>query len=322
MPTPRKISQTRTKTEATMPEGDTLVRVARTLHRALSGQVVRRFDAAYTPLLRIDEEAPIRGRTVLRVEARGKWCLLWLGAREAPEPSTATRWDGPLILCTHLLMNGMWHIYRADREDPWQRPARDMRVLVATDRFIAVGFRVPIAELVTPDELCRHREISRLGPDLLAESFDEAEALRRLRARGECEIGPALIDQSAVAGLGNVYKSEVCFLIGVDPHTRVSVLSDASLKKALSLGRQLLGENSALGEVVTYTGMRRTTRAMAPSQRLWVYGRAGKPCRRCATPIRESRQGAGARVTFYCPRCQKNSEAITPDDRPESPRLA
>lgn len=297
-----------------MPEGDTLYRVARTLHRALAGQVVRRFDSAYAPLLRIDEESPICGRTVQKVEARGKWCLLWLGPRISDGVQPPNRFDDVLVLCTHLRMNGMWHIYRPD--EPWQRSARDMRVLIATDTFVAVGFRVPVAQLLTAAELAHHRELGRLGPDLLSPAFDEAEALRRLRARDDAQLGQALLDQSAAAGLGNVYKSEVCFLIGVHPFTRVADVTDDVLRKALLVGRRLLGENLHAGvtaapadAIVTFTGLRRTTGAMSPSNRLWVYGRGDQPCRRCGTPIVELRQGEAARVTFFCPRCQAEPAA-------------
>lgn len=283
-----------------MPEGDTLFRVARTLGRALQAQVVRRFESAYAKLLRTDEEAPIAGRVVERVEARGKWCLIRFG----PRPDGGGRpQDGALILCTHLRMNGMWHLYRTGER--WQRPASDLRVLIATDVFVAVGFRVPVAELLTEAELTRHPDLSRLGPDLLGEAFDEEEALRRLRARADQELAQALLDQSAVAGLGNVYKSEICFLIGVNPFTRVGAVPDEVLRRMLQLSRRLLRENVLAPEqVVTRAGMRRTTGAMDPRSRLWVYGRGGSPCRRCGAEIRELRQGLDARVTFYCPRCQ------------------
>lgn len=304
-----------------MPEGDTLYRVGRTLQKALAGQVVRRFDSAYTLLLRIDEEAPLVGRTVLRVETRGKWCLIWLGPRTdglasgsaggLEASARSQRWNGTLVLCTHLRMNGMWHIYRAgptpDRDEPWQRPVRDMRVLLATDTFVAVGFRVPVAELLTVEELERHPDLGRLGPDLLAEPFDEAEALRRLRSRESSELGQVLLDQSAVAGLGNVYKSEVCFLAGLSPFILVRELPDDTLRKVLLISRRLMRENvysAGEREVVTFTGLRRTTSAMDPRSRLWVYGRGGRPCRRCGALICETRQGLASRVTFHCPRCQ------------------
>lgn len=308
-----------------MPEGDTLFRVARTLNKVLANQVVRRFDSAYAPLLRIDEEAPLVGRTVQRVEARGKWCLIWIGPRPDAATATATgeppaapptsvrRWDATLILCTHLRMNGMWHVYRAgptpDRDEKWQRPARDMRVMLATDSFVTVGFRVPVAELLTVAELDRSPELGRLGPDLLAPEFAEAEALRRLRARGDYELGEALLDQSAMAGLGNVYKSEVCFLAALNPFSLVRTVADESLHQVLTISKRLLRENvhnagpDGAG-VVTFTGLRRTTSAMSPGDRLWVYGRGGEPCRRCGTAIHEARQGPNARVTFHCPHCQ------------------
>jgi endonuclease-8 len=302
-----------------MPEGDTLFRVARTLHKVLENQVVRRFDSAYAPLLRIDEEAPVVGRTVQRVEARGKWCLIWLGPRPSVPPTSARRWDGTLILCTHLRMNGMWHVYRAgptpDRDEKWQRPAHDMRVLLATDTFVTVGFRVPVAELLTVDELERYPDIGRLGPDLLSPQFDDAEALRRLRARSDHELGEALLDQSALAGLGSVYKSEVCFLSGQNPFSPVRTVSDETLLKVLTISKRLMRDNVHTASpggagVVTFTGLRRTTSAMSPGERLWVYGRAGQPCRRCATPIQEARQGPNARVTFHCPQCQPVARTI------------
>jgi endonuclease-8 len=288
-----------------MPEGDTLFRVARTLGRALLGQVVRRFESAYAKLLHVDEEAPLVGRTVERVEARGKWCLIRFG----PRPGGGDRpRDGALILCTHLRMNGMWHLYRTGER--WQRSASDLRVLLATDAFVAVGFRVPVAELLTEEELARHPDLSRLGPDLLSESFDEEEAMRRLRARGDQELAQALLDQSAVAGLGNVYKSELCFLVGMNPLMKVGAVPDEVLRRILHLSRRLLRENVLAPEqVVTRAGMRRTTGAMDPRSRLWVYGRGGQPCRRCGAEIRELRQGLDARVTFFCPRCQPLSES-------------
>jgi endonuclease-8 len=190
----------------------------------------------------------------------------------------------------------MWHLYRTGER--WQRPASDLRVLIATDVFVAVGFRVPVAELLTEEELARHEE----------------EALRRLRARADQELAQALLDQSAVAGLGNVYKSEICFLIGVNPFTRVGAVPDEVLRRMLQLSRRLLRENVLAPEqVVTRAGMRRTTGAMDPRSRLWVYGRGGGPCRRCGAEIRELRQGLDARVTFYCPRCQPLADSGSGD---------
>src|SRR4051794_20300099 len=167
-----------------MPEGDTLFRAARPLHRALAGKVVTRFDSAYAHVTAAAVDHPVVGRTVESVSAAGKHLLI--------------RFSGDLVLRTHLRMSGSWHIYRpAER---WQAPAREMRVLVATSDFVAVGFSVPVAELASASAV--ERELRRLGPDLLGETFDEDEALRRLRARPERELGEALLDQSVVAGAG------------------------------------------------------------------------------------------------------------------------
>jgi endonuclease-8 len=257
---------------------------------------VTRFDTAYAHLGRVDVDRPIAGRTVEAVRAAGKHLLVCF--------------SGGLTLRTHLRMNGSWHIYRPGER--WQRPARDMRVLVETADFVAVGFNVPEAELLDDAALARHEGLRALGPDLLAEAFDEAEALRRLRARPDAEIANALLDQRAMAGLGNVYKSEILFLCGIDPTTTVGALSDDRLGKIVATAAKLIranvGESKGAG-IVTYGGMRRTTGRANPADRLWVYGRGGDPCRRCRTPIAYRKQGPDARGTYYCPRCQAPARA-------------
>src|SRR5258705_9615306 len=135
-----------------MPEGDTIFRAARTLHRALAGKVVTRFESVYPAVTRVADDRPIVGRRIEAVVARGKHLLI--------------AFSDDLTLHTHMRMNGSWHIYRAGER--WQRPARDMRVVVGTADFVAVGFNVPIAALLTPQELARHRELRALGPDLLS----------------------------------------------------------------------------------------------------------------------------------------------------------
>ena len=136
-----------------------------------------------------------------------------------------------------------------------------------------------------------------------------------LRADGDRQLGDALLDQRLVAGLGNVYKSELCFMTGLHPLLPIGAVPEETLRKVLELGRRLLRANayapSPAAEAVTFTGLRRTTAAMDPRRRLWVYGRAGLPCRRCGSPIGEKRQGLGARVTFFCPTCQPLKEATT-----------
>ena len=179
-----------------MPEGDTIFRAARTLHRALAGSPVVRFESAFPALNRIDDDRPLAGRTIESVTARGKHLLM--------------AFSGDLVLRTHMKMHGSWHIYRPGER--WQRPARDMRIVVETARFVAVGFNVPVAEFLTGRELSRHRQLGALGPDLLAPSgssgqagpsFDGAEVLRRIRTQGTAPIGEVLLNQRLVAGIGS-----------------------------------------------------------------------------------------------------------------------
>ncbi|HEX6323310.1 MAG TPA: DNA-formamidopyrimidine glycosylase family protein [Vicinamibacterales bacterium] len=274
-----------------MPEGDTIFRTARTLHRALAGKTVTRFTSDYPSLTRVDEDAPIAGRAITGVEARGKHMLLML--------------SGGLTLRTHMRMHGSWHIYRPG--EPWQLPRRDARIVIETEDFVAVAFNVPIAEFLDERQKIRQEDLRRLGPDLLGETFDEDEALRRLQARGAEAVAEALLNQRVVAGIGNVYKSETLFLERVHPETPARDVGEDTLRALLRTARRLLKANvaDATSEIVTYRGLRRTTGRTNPEARLWVYGRSGRPCRRCATPIAYRKTGPDARGTYWCPSCQK-----------------
>ncbi|MBA3914193.1 MAG: Fpg/Nei family DNA glycosylase [Acidobacteriales bacterium] len=274
-----------------MPEGDTIYRAARTLQRALGGQVVTRFETVLPQLARINVDSPILGRTVEEVTASGKWLQI--------------HFSGGLSLLTHMLMNGSWHIYRPG--EPWQRRRDEMRVLVATEKMVAVGFRIPIAEFHTEDSLSRRDGYNRLGPQVLAPEFDEHAARESLRSRPELEVAVALLNQSVLAGLGNVFKSEVCFAARVNPFRLVASLSENELSQLVSYSRRFMLANvtdTSNDHPITYTGFRRTTGRADSSERLWVYKRAGQPCRRCREPIEMQKQGVDARVTFWCPRCQ------------------
>lgn len=272
-----------------MPEGDTIFRAARTLHAALAGKTVTRFTSDYPALTRIDEDAPLAGRTVARVHARGKHLLMEFS-------------DG-LTLRTHMRMHGSWHIYRPG--EAWQLPRRDARIVIETADFVAVGFNVPIAEFLDDRQRARQEDLRLIGPDLLGDTFDEQEALRRLRGRGAQPIEQALLNQRVVAGIGNVYKSEVLFLERVHPDTPVSAISDDTLLAILRTARKLLKVNvaDATSEIVTYRGLRRTTGRTDPAERLWVYGRGGQPCRRCGARIAYKKTGPDARGTYWCPAC-------------------
>jgi endonuclease-8 len=280
-----------------MPEGDTVFRAAQTLHRALAGQSVTRFDSVYPKLTRIAEDHPIVGRTVETVSARGKHLLM--------------AFSGDLVLHTHMRMNGSWHLYRPGVQ--WQRPARDMRVLVATAGIIAVGFNVPIAELLSGRDVARHPALHSLGPDLLSAAFDAAEVLRRMRARTGDAIADVLLDQRVVAGIGNVFKSEILFLAGLDPFTRVAALSDADLERLIGISRDQLATNVLdRSKTLSLAIGRRTTRSMDPNAKLWVYSRGGKPCRRCGATIQMKKTGIDARLTYWCPICQATTLACPP----------
>ena len=263
-----------------MPEGDTIFRAAHTLNRALAGQVVTRFETQLPKLARIDEDAPLAGRTVERVESAGKWMRMYF--------------SGDLILVTHMLMSGSWHIYRAGER--WRRPHVQMRAAIHTDAWVAVAFQVPIAEFHTAASLARHRSVTHLGPDVLAEDFDPAAVAAHLRSRPDLEVGVALLTQSLVAGLGNVFKSEVCFAARVHPFRMVATLSIAELGALVSRAREFM--TASVG------GVRRTTGLSNPEARLWVYDRRGEPCRVCGAAILAQKQGMDARITFWCPECQ------------------
>jgi endonuclease-8 len=274
-----------------MPEGDTIFRSARALNLALQGKQVTRFETAYGQLASVDDQSPVAGRAVERVESRGKWLLVHL--------------SGDLILVTHMLMSGSWHIYRPGER--WKRARNHMRIVLATRDFEAVAFDVPVASFHTARSLERNTTIPRLGPDLLGVDFSEEEAARRLLARPGDEIANALLNQQVIAGIGNVFKSEICFTCGVNPFAKVSALTTAKVRCLLESSRRLMAANVAEGasdRIVTYTGPRRTTGADNPTARLWVYGRRGQQCRRCGTLILMRKQGIGARSTYWCPQCQ------------------
>ena len=275
-----------------MPEGDTIYRAAQTLHRALAGRVVTGFTSVFPHLTRVDDDAPMAGRVVERVEARGKHLLMAL--------------SGELVLRTHMRMHGSWHVYRPGER--WQRPRHEMRIVVETEAIHAVAFSVPVAEFVTPAELARASEIARLGPDLLAADFDEAGAVARLAARPNVDIADALLDQTALAGIGNVFKSETLFVARINPFTPVIDLPPGALvelvRAAARLRRMNVAPNDSSGQARPYRGLRRTTGRADPAARLWVYQRSGQPCRRCGTPISRRKQGPYARSTYWCERCQ------------------
>jgi endonuclease-8 len=274
-----------------MPEGDTIYRAARTLNVALARQTITSFESASPHLSRVDVDQGVVGRTIEKVEARGKWLLMYF--------------SGDLILLSHMLMSGSWHIYRPG--ETWQRSRYNMRVVIGTPKILAVAFNVPIAEFHTADSLLRREGFKSVGPSTLAENFDESDVIARLRARPELEIGVGLLMQSLLSGIGNVFKSEICFACGINPFRTVADLPDDDLRCLVSTARKFMLANvtdASSDKITTFVPMRRTTGRASVSERLWVYKRAGEPCRKCGSAIASRKQGFDARTSFWCPRCQ------------------
>ena len=277
-----------------MPEGDTVWLAARRLHSALAGQVLTRSDFRVPALATVD----LAGLPVSEVVSAGKHLL--------------TRIGEDLTLHTHFRMDGSWHLYRTGQR--WHGgPQWQVRVLLTTATWQAVGYRLPVVEL-----LARDREadaVGHLGPDLLGPGWGEgpaAEAVRRLRAEPDREIGPALLDQRNLAGIGNLYKTEVCFLAGITPWTLVRDVPD--LPGLVERAARLLALNRLTAAQVT-TGDRRRGRAH------WVFERAGAPCRRCGATVLGAEQGQAPtqRLSYWCPVCQRGP-APPPAGRPAGDR--
>jgi len=274
-----------------MPEGDSIFRAARTLHRVLAGHTVTSFETAYAHLARVDDDTPITGRTIERCESAGKHLLITFA--------------GGLILRTHMRMNGSWHIYR--HGERWWRGPQAMRIRMATADWVAVAFDVPVAEFISSRERTTIGPVAALGPDLLGAAFDRAEAVRRLLAGGDLPIAQALLDQRKVAGIGNVYKSEVLFLCGVNPETPSCQVPPPVVEHLLDTARSLMQENVIEGtaaQIQTYRSLRRHAPYSDHSDHLWVYGRRHQPCRKCGAPIAVKKMGLDARTTYWCPSCQ------------------
>jgi endonuclease VIII len=257
-----------------MPEGDAVWLTARRLHQALAGRVLTRSDFRVPRYATTD----LTGQLVTEAVSRGKHLLVRTG-------------NGATVH-THLRMDGSWRV----------RPARErvanshrIRLILANQDWQVVGYQLGVVEVLpTASE---HTVVGYLGPDLLGPDWDPAEAERRLRSDSARPVGEALLDQRNLAGIGNVYKAELLFLRGIDPWRPVGEVADVAA--LIGLAQRLLDANKERFGMVT-TGVARR------GAETWVYGRAGRPCRRCGTPVRSADQGLGPeeRITYWCPRCQ------------------
>jgi endonuclease-8 len=259
-----------------MPEGDTVHQAAKRLHGALAGKVLTRSD------LRVPRyaTADLTGRAVLDVTPRGKHLL--------------TRIEGGLTLHSHLMMDGAWKVYAAGQR--WSGgPAHQIRAILGTGDSTVVGYRLPVLELLrTADE---HRAVGHLGPDILGPGWDPGKALENLLRDPARPLGEAILDQRNLAGIGNVYKSELCFLLRATPWLPVGDLPAEHAARLPALAKRLLEANRDRPARNT-TGRR--------EQNLFVYGRAPRPCLRCGAPVQIADQGDGSRErpTYWCPACQ------------------
>ncbi|WP_066517602.1 Fpg/Nei family DNA glycosylase [Curtobacterium ammoniigenes] len=258
-----------------MPEGDTVHRAAARLHDALAGAVLTRTDFRVPQFATVD----LTGRRVDDVVARGKHLLHHIG---------------DVTVHSHLKMEGRWDIYPPGGR--WKRPAHEARAILDTAAVSTVGFALGILEVIPRD--MEADVVGYLGPDLLGPDWDPDQALANITADADRPIGLALLDQRNLAGIGNVYRNELCFLRGVLPTRPAGTIGDPA--RMIELGRRLIVANRNRSSRVT-TGIDR------PGQRLWVYGRAGRPCLRCGTRIQYGELGDSAltlRDTYWCPRCQ------------------
>lgn len=257
-----------------MPEGDTVYREAVQLHAALAGSTLARCDLRVPAFATVD----LSGQTVHEVVSRGKHLLIRVG---------------DATIHSHLKMEGSWHVYPNGTR--WRRPEFTARAILTTERFTAVGFELGLLEVVPT--AAESEVVGHLGPDLLGPDWDPDAALANLVRDPQRAVGLALLDQRVMAGLGNVYRSELCFLRGIPPTMAVGDVREPA--KLIELAQRLLAANRDRPE--------RTTTGNLFRDRLWVYGRGGQPCRRCGTRIEHGRLGDDdlrLRDVWWCPSCQ------------------
>lgn len=262
-----------------MPEGDTLHRTAHTLRRVLGGQRLVRVRSSVPAIA----HAELAGHVVETVTAQGKNLLV--------------RFDDGRVLHTHLKMRGSWHVYRPGER--FQRPEHQARVVLEVSDALAVCFAAPTVRLLAAHAAENDPYLNGLGPDLIPDQFDLEQAIAGLQALGELSLGEAVMTQTALSGIGNIYKSETLFICRLNPFRHVSDFDRATLSRVVGTARELLRKNAQPG------APQRTTTGSTSGQ-YWVYRRSGQACRVCGSVIRMQRQGALHRSTYYCPSCQSS----------------
>lgn len=258
-----------------MPEGDTIHRAADRIRAVLEGRVPEQILTPH-PRHRFDRwPERLAERAVRSVDVHGKHLFL--------------RFEGDLTLHSHLRMTGLWVVCREGQR--WRRSPRRAWLVLRSEGWEAVQFDGPLLELTSDFRARSDPRLTALGQDVLGERFDTDRYLAGLRASDPARaIGDALLDQSILAGIGNLWKAELCFATGIDPWRSVGAVSDEEAVDLMRLARKLMCESVQAGH---------TARPRA------VYKRAGRPCPRCGTLIRQRSQGENARTTFWCPDCQR-----------------
>ncbi|MDQ6774413.1 MAG: hypothetical protein M3155_01425 [Actinomycetota bacterium] len=251
-----------------MPEGDTIRRTADGLRARVGGRTV--IEAQPHALARL------KGATLEAVEPVGKHLLM--------------RFSGGWTLHSHMRLTGSWHIYR--QAERWLRPARSARAVLDFGEVVAVCFSAPVVELVRD----ARPAVERLGPDILAADLDLDLVVARARAVGSAGVGELLLDQRVACGIGNVYRCEALWEVGVDPWLAIAAVPDSRLRELFEVARAAM-----LGNLESAPGPRR----FSGGRRASVHGRRGRPCPRCGGPIASRPQGEQARWTYWCPVCQR-----------------
>ncbi|MDQ1437885.1 MAG: endonuclease [Acidimicrobiaceae bacterium] len=278
-----------------MPEGDTIFRTARSLGQWLEG---REITAARTTAAAVPA-AKLVGQRVTGVEAKAKHLLI--------------RFDSGVVLHTHMRMTGAWHVYRAGER--WRKPAYQARVVLEAGERVAVCFNAPVVELLAKRGEEVHPALTRLGPDVLVDPLDLEEVRRRLAARPpSMAIGEVLLDQQVVSGIGNIFRCEALFAERVDPWAPWPDLAPETIDALVTAAARLMrariatspepAAESTAGPTAGPATMR--TRPARPA----VYGRTGRPCYRCRTPVATAKLGQQARDVYWCPKCQGHLPTI------------
>lgn len=253
-----------------MPEGDTVWRAAAALRDGLVGRTLTRCDIRVPQFATID----LSGVSVDEVISRGKHLFIRVGSAS---------------IHSHLKMDGSWRVSIRSRPN---RADHRIRIILEAQDIHACGIDLGVLEV-----LDREHDIdvvAHLGPDLLGDDWDPQVAAGNLTADPDRQLAESLLDQHVLAGVGNVYCNELCFIFGHLPTAPVGDVSDP--RRLVSRAREMLVANRSRSNRTTTGDTRR-------GRELWVYGRAGQPCRRCGTIIRTD--SSGDRVTFWCPSCQR-----------------